>query len=59
MAMQDAQKQEASRSIFKGKYLKKDPNEMVEIAFYSEQEVDQVDWRAAMVEDMVVNTNPP
>jgi hypothetical protein len=60
MAMQDAQKQEASRSMFKGnKSSKKGLNEMAGIAFVSEGATNQVDWRVAMVADMIAKTEPP
>jgi hypothetical protein len=60
MAMQDAQEQEASRSMFKGnKSSKKGLNEMAGIAFISEGATNQVDWRAAMVADMIAKTEPP
>jgi hypothetical protein len=60
MAMHNAQEQEASRSMFKGsKSSKKGSNEMAGIAFDSEGAVDQVDWRASMVADMVAKTKPP
>jgi hypothetical protein len=44
MAMQDAQEQKASRSMFKGsKSSEKGQNKMGEIAFFLEGAVDQVD----------------
>jgi hypothetical protein len=46
--------------MFKGnKSSKKGPNEMAGIAFCSEGAVDQVDWRATMVADMIAKTEPP
>jgi hypothetical protein len=60
MAMQDAQEQEASRSMFNGnKSLKKGLNEMARIVFCSEGVANQVDCRVAMVADMIAKTEPP
>jgi len=59
MVMQDAQKQKASRSMFKGKSSKKSLSEMAGIAFFSKGAANQVDWRASMVADMIAKTKPP
>jgi hypothetical protein len=58
MTMQDAQKQEASRSIG-NKSSKTGPSEMAGIAFVSEGATNQVDWRATMVADLIAKTEPP
>jgi hypothetical protein len=59
MAMHDALEQEASRSMFKGsKSSKKGPKEMAGIAFASEGATNQVDWRAAMVANMITKKEP-
>jgi hypothetical protein len=57
--MQDAQEQEASRSMIRVKSSKKAPSEMAGIAFVSEGAANQVDWRAAMVADPIAKTKPP
>jgi hypothetical protein len=56
MAMQDAQEQEASRSIIRGKSSEQGLSKMAGIAFVSEGAANQEDWRAAMVADMVAKT---
>jgi hypothetical protein len=43
----------------KGKSSKKGPSEMAGIAFVSEGATNQVDWRAAMVADLIAKTEPP
>jgi hypothetical protein len=59
MVMQDAQKQEASRSMFKGSESSKTgPSEMIGIHFVSKGETDQVDWRESMVVDLVAKIEP-
>jgi hypothetical protein len=55
----DAQVQEASRSMVRGKSLKKGPSEMAGIAFVSEGVANQVDCRATMVADLTTKTKPP
>jgi hypothetical protein len=60
MVVQDAQEQDDSRRMFKGKKsYKKGLNEMVGINLCSKGEFDQVDWRESIVVDMIVKTNPP
>jgi hypothetical protein len=41
------------------KSSKKGSNEMARIAFGSEEAINQMDWRAATVADMVAKTEPP
>jgi hypothetical protein len=58
--MQDAQEQEASKSMFKGsKSSKKGPNEMTGIALCSEGAANKVDWREVVVADMIAKTKVP
>jgi hypothetical protein len=45
--------------MFKAKSSKKGPSEMAGIDFVSEGAIDQVDWRAAIIADMVAKTKPP
>jgi hypothetical protein len=59
MTTQDAQAQEASRSMFKGMYSKKGLSEMEGISFVSEGAAEQVDWRASMVANLKAKTEPP
>jgi hypothetical protein len=57
MALQDAQKKEASWTMFKGSDSSKiGPSEMERITYVLEGVDDQVDWRASMVAYMVVKT---
>jgi hypothetical protein len=59
MAMQDAQEQEASRSMIKGKSSHTGPSEMAGIVFVSEGAANQVDWREGMVADLIAKIEPP
>jgi hypothetical protein len=59
MTMQDAQEQEASRSMIRGKSSKTGPSKMAGIDFVSEGATNQVDWRAAMVADLIAKIEPP
>jgi hypothetical protein len=59
MTMQDAQEQEASRSMIKGKSSKTGSSEMAGITSVSEGAANQVDWRATMVVDLTMKIEPP
>ena len=59
MTMQDAQEEEAYRSMIRGKSSKTSLSEMVGIAFVSEGATNQVDWRAVMVADVIMKIEPP
>jgi hypothetical protein len=59
MAMQDAQEQEASRSMIRGSESSETGQSMMAgIAFVSEGATNQVDWRAGMVADLVAKIEP-
>jgi hypothetical protein len=59
MAMHNDKEQEASRSMFKGSESSKtSPNEIAMIAFSPQGAANQVDWRVAMVADMIAKTEP-
>jgi hypothetical protein len=53
MTTQDAQEKEASKSMICWKYLKTGSSKMVGIAFVSEGEANQVDWRIVVVAYLV------
>jgi hypothetical protein len=57
--MQDAQEEEVSRSMTKGKSLKTGMTKMAGIAFVSEGAANRVVWRAAMVANLITKTEPP
>jgi hypothetical protein len=59
MTMQNAQAQEASRSMIKGKYSTKGLSETKGIAFVLEVATNHVDWKASMVADLIMKTKPP
>jgi hypothetical protein len=59
MTIQNAQEQEASKSMFKGKSSKKGRSKIARIAFISERAANQMDWRAAIVADLIAKTEPP
>jgi hypothetical protein len=59
ITMQDAQEQEASRSMIRGKSLKQGLNEMAGIDFISEGAANRVDWRGTMIADLIAKTKPP
>jgi hypothetical protein len=54
MAMQDAQEQEASRSIIKGNCLKQGPSKMAGRASVSKGAANREDWRVALVADRIM-----
>jgi hypothetical protein len=45
--------------MIKGKSSKKGPSEMEGIVFISKGATNRVDWRAAMVADLIAKTEPP
>jgi hypothetical protein len=59
MTMQDAQEQDPSRSMIRGKSSKKGPSDMAGITFVSEGATNQLDWKAGMVADLAMKTGPP
>jgi hypothetical protein len=49
----------ASRSMIKGKFSAKGLSKMARIVFVSEGVANRVDWRVAIVADLIAKTEPP